>query len=157
MNRTDFARLVLSDPSRAREEAQRIVKAADGRKRGPVKTPNATAKRMDENKSSAEAARRAELDRIIPTIQKRSGGACEWCSGAGHHFHHMLPGSQRRKRESVESMVLLCTVCHDRYHASYRITLWHAEAWAQLHSTPEVLEEVRRRLAKVERTRRAAS
>ncbi len=99
--------------------------------------------------------KRAEREREIlergelrHDVIERAKGRCEFCRipVPPGELHHILSGSQRRRRESLSSLALVCVACHHAIHRNDLDVLFWAASWANANGFTESLADIRRRI-----------
>ncbi len=111
--------------------------------------PTRTARlKTNRREREAEILRRGELRH---DVIERAKGRCETCRAVvpPGELHHVLSGSQRRRRESLSTLLFVCTPCHHALHRNDEDTLWLAKSWANANGFAESLAEISRRIEKL--------
>ncbi len=81
----------------------------------------------------------------------RANGRCETCRVPvpPGELHHVLSGSQRRRRESMSSLLFVCVACHHALHRNDLEVLFWASSWANANGFVEARAAIQKRIEKV--------
>jgi hypothetical protein len=141
-----LAKLVIGDPTRALEEASRLLDAHQAkRKRVLVKS-----KPRREKESAAKVAQRARTTEVRGIVFTRAGGSCECCRAATPtELHHVLSGPDRRTKEQPRSCAALCRPCHLAIHRNDLDRLHALLRWAVSYQFTYCIAALQRRIDKL--------
>lgn len=99
-----------------REPIERLIAAADARRRKDPVPPTSTKTAPKASKSKADPP---ELRKSKQAVRARSGGYCEarlpGCTGRAEHAHHRKMRSQGGSHRTV-NLLDVCLSCHDHIH-----------------------------------------
>lgn len=68
--------------------------------------------------------------KVYLAVLERSNGICETCHNKNadwrgvqmhHKIHRGMGGTSREEVHSIENIILICAVCHDKEHGIYEI------------------------------------
>jgi hypothetical protein len=120
-----------------------------GRKKPAPRKASAKAKanraRLRARKAAKYEKHRLSTGTLRAVALERSGGWCEWCLLVAFtdydppHMHHMAGGAgQRREKQSIQNLVMLCRGCHRGYHEAPAHPLYreYARGHCARHSYP---------------------
>ena len=101
---------------------------------------------------ATKAQRMENWQTIRETVMRRADGRCESCKAPDLALdaHHLLGGPERRKWESVTTVVGLCRLCNNDAHDGDRAILQRCVGLAQRMDAPYYVQAaLSRRLQKV--------
>ena len=112
----------------------------------PKRVRKAEPSRVAREKSrNFRAYRMAE---IRAEMGARCAGKCELCGGQYEECHHVLSGPLRRVRESLDTCLGLCGVCHRALHRHDFDTMERAYNYCLESGMPDAAAALRRRIDK---------
>jgi 5-methylcytosine-specific restriction endonuclease McrA len=140
-----LARIVLHGTQAELEAWARDYQAKQGRRKAKQ------APRVQREKAT-KAQRADNWQTIREAVMRRADGRCESCKtpDLALDAHHLLGGPERRKWESVTTVVGLCRLCHRDAHDGERAILQRLIGLAARMDAPYYVQaKLNRRLEKV--------
>ena len=117
-------------------------------RRAPAKSlPGVSRKESRKAKREKHRQSTAELKRIV---MAKNANRCELCQAPASDAHHVISGPLRRVRQSADTMLALCRLCHRLLHDNKLAMLHHAADYCRSVGMAEAAADLTRRLTKIE-------